>query len=312
MIQSAPARTKKEKLPMSQEKAFELIARAEKCGLHVEYDSGFLLVQCPAPADPQSPLAQMQQATIEGLCARLDEVFDSRLAAARGARGKDFIGAQLYLAESDTIGLLEGCDPNGVLSVRYRREIHERIQDARIIDTPSTVRAQQVIIIQAAGDDPLADRSPSRASMSFCNEKTRALLEQGEALGLRFVHSEGFVVALWPPLGDAEHALAERILLQLGRRVDEMLRLVSASARSKRGQDFIGCGIFPATAGAPGIVESCDSEGGGVFTYADEDTGSRRMLTFGREWVLIVAEEQPVSSSEPAPRRNWLRRTFGV
>jgi len=88
----------------------------------VKYDCGFLVVT----RDPRRDDAP----EIEQLGERMKDVFGLAVGRARGARGGDFLGQQIYIPSLQVVGRLADVSPAGIVTVSYRWNLNpERISN---------------------------------------------------------------------------------------------------------------------------------------------------------------------------------------
>src|ERR1700686_3403222 len=96
----------KERKPMNRtEIPNEQIERAERCGSRLAYDSGFLTMTLAASAD---------ESEIEPLGPCLKDIFSFAIARARGARGKDFVGQQVFVPGLQVVGTFVDVTASGI------------------------------------------------------------------------------------------------------------------------------------------------------------------------------------------------------
>ena len=186
-------------------KAGALIRRAEEFGLRFSYRSGFLIVTRPTPAGED--LVEMEQAIIEHLGKRLAEVRASVIARARASRGKEFIGARVFIpfigigertstekregreTRFHIAGKLVAYDEEGTLTVSYV----ETRGDEQPLERTTACAFDEAFIVIDSGDQP--DRASSFTSIH--SENIRRVLERGQSIGLTLELDAGFAVAKW-------------------------------------------------------------------------------------------------------------------
>jgi hypothetical protein len=297
-----------------------LIARAQAFGLKLEYRSAFLIATRSASADRRrEDLVEMEQAIIEQLGKRLAEVRASVVAAARAARGSEFIGERVFIplvgigergrgdregriTTSQITGKLVACSEEGHMAVS-----HVEVRDDERIEHATHCAFDEAFIVVAASDQP--NRAPSFASIG--DEKISRALERGQEIGLSLELDAGFTVAKWN-VGDGDQDAGEEILRELGR-PRELLRVLEAIARGATGSEFVGRRTFVCPVDSFGVVKSCDSDGRVDVEYFDKNLGSRATCQFIGNDLLILDEEASRSArpeTSPAPK-SWLRRAFG-
>src|ERR1700727_629198 len=101
MNSSALQLDKKGGMEMAEEGQEEaLFKRIEALGLKLEYDGGFLVVTRSASAAQQRDRedVELEQAIIEEMGKHLREISISAVGKARSARGKDFLGEQVFIS----------------------------------------------------------------------------------------------------------------------------------------------------------------------------------------------------------------------
>ena len=134
----------------------QVLEEARNCGLRVQFDSGLLLVKRKSGTydrDKQSETIRKMGRYVADL---------RRLAEKRAiaARGKEFIGERIWMANSE--GRLVDVSEDGTLSVRVSREIR-RVQDeeSQSSQVSMTANSENVLIIVNDDDAPVpADEEP--------------------------------------------------------------------------------------------------------------------------------------------------------
>jgi hypothetical protein len=290
-----------------------LIDRTEKLGLRVDYDSGFLVVTRPArPEQKQENAAEMRQVIIEQLGGCVGELFGFAVSRARGARGKDFLGQQVFLPVLQIVGTLADCSSDGIVTVSCRRTNNEgRISNMNYIGRSG----DDLLIIVDGGER--SDRTPPTAFPRITSEKLRRLLERTDSVGLRLEHDSGFVIAKCLAMGNVEREVAEATFRQIGESMREVFGHTVARARGIRGKDFIGQQVFVQEFDALGVLEGCSNDGSLTVTYQDKHMDSRRTCFCKGDGLLIIVDGDQTAvrapldgpKSKPAAR-NWLRRRF--
>jgi len=297
-----------------QERAKELVDQAEGRGFLVNYDSGFLVVTRSALSDQPRDEAETGQVIIEQLGSCMRELFGFAVARARGARGKDFLGQQVFLPALQIVGTLTACSSDGIVTVSCRGTNNQ----GRISNTNYSGRGGDDLLIIADGDER-SDRTSPEAYPRIASEKVRRLLERADSVGLRLEHDSGFTVARWQAIGNVERDVAEATIRQIGQSMSEISAHMVARARGVRGRDFVGQQVFIQEFGALGILQGCSNDGSLTVTYHDKHMDSRRTCFCNGDGSLIIVdgdrEAAQASSDDPKSRpasRNWLRRRFEV
>jgi hypothetical protein len=295
-----------------QERAKELVDQAEGRGLLINYDSGFLVVTRSASSDQRRDDAETWQVTIGQLGSSIKGLFGLAVARARGARGKDFLGQQVYLPALQIVGTLTACSSDGIVTVSCRGTNNQ----GRISNTNYSGRGGDDLLIIADGDER-SDRASPEAYPRIANEKVRQLLERTDSVGLRLEHDSGFTVARWQAIGNIERDVAEATIRLVGQSMSEILAHMVARARGVRGRDFVGQQVFVQELGALGILERCNNDGRLTVTYQDKQMNSRRTCFCNGDGLLIIVEGDQEAAQAPSEHpkstpasRNWLRRRF--
>jgi hypothetical protein len=97
------------------EKAVEVLARAKRLGLHLEFDSGLLIAKRKASSEPE-----MQAELIAELGKYLSAVRRLVYLQTMGVRGKEFLGRRIWSAQGN--GVLASASGDGDLTVTLERE----------------------------------------------------------------------------------------------------------------------------------------------------------------------------------------------
>jgi hypothetical protein len=109
-----------EVLAVREEKARELLKRAEALGFRLNYDCGFVTIARPADELPTSGLAEMEEAIIRQLAGYMAEVHLLVLNRARLTRARRFIGRAVITSPTEFgtgTGAITSCNDSGVLQV---------------------------------------------------------------------------------------------------------------------------------------------------------------------------------------------------
>jgi hypothetical protein len=305
-----------------EEKATALIARAQGFGLRLEYRSGFLIVTRPTSTDRRrDDLIEMEHMVIEQLGKRLAEVRAQVIALARAARGRELVGASVFIplvgigergrgdregrvTTSQITGKLVACSEEGHMAVS-----HVEVRDDERIEHTAHCAFDEAFLIAGAGDQP--NRASSFASIG--DEKIKRALERGQSIGLAIELDGGFTVAKWN-VAPGDQDAGEEILRELGR-PRELLRILEGIARGATESEFVGRRAFVSPVEAFGVVRSCAFDGRVDVEYPDRNLGSRATCQFIGDDLLIVLDAERTgraagSEASPAPK-GWLRRTFG-
>jgi hypothetical protein len=302
-------------------KAGALIRRAEEFGLRLSYRSGFLIVTRPTPAGED--LVEMEQAIIEHLGKRLAEVRASVIARARASRGKEFIGARVFIpfigigertkeksegreTRFHIAGKLVAYSDEGTLTVSYV----ETRDDEQPLERTTACAFDEAFIVIDSGDQP--DRASSFTSIH--SENIRRVLERGQSIGLTLELDAGFAVAKFN-VAPGDQDAGENVLRELGRPGGLLFSVLEGRARGIAGSDFSGLQVFVPAFGSFGVVRSCDLDGRLDVTYEDKHLGSRLTCLCSGDDLLVVlnADEEATRPADPksAPTRNWLSRAVG-
>ena len=303
------------------EKTAELIARAEGFGLRLECRSGFLIVKRPTTADRRrEDLIELENAAISQLGKRAAEVRARVIALARAARGRELVGASVFIplvgigergrgdregriTTSQITGKLVACSEEGNLAVS-----HLEVRDDERIEHTTHCAFDEAFIVLGAGDQP--NRATSFASIG--DEKISRALERGQSIGLAIELDGGFTVAKWN-VAPGDQDAGEEILRELGR-PRELLRILEGIARGATGSEFVGRRAFVCPVDSFGVVRSCDSDGRVDVEYPDRNIGSRATCQFIGDDLLIVLDAETAGRAaglEASAPKSWIRRAFG-
>jgi hypothetical protein len=313
---------KKGRVAVAEEKTAALIARAQGFGLRLEYRSGFLIITRPTSTDRRrDELIEMEHVVIEQLGKRLAEVRARVIAAARAARGREFIGERVFIplvgigergrgdregrvTTSQITGKLVAWSDEGTLTVS-----HVEVRDGERLERMATCGFDETYIVVDGGDQ--ANRTAAFASIG--DERIRRGLERGQSIGLAIELDGGFTVAKWNVAPEDQDA-GEEILRELGR-PRKLLRILEGIARGATGSEFVGRRAFVSPVDAVGVIRSCAFDGRVDVEYSDKNLGSRATCQFVGDDLLIVLDAETggratVPEASPAPK-SWLRRAFG-
>lgn len=283
-------------------KAEALVGRAEGLGLRIEYDSGFLVATRSVSADRQRD-DDAAEAIIEqlGKCRR--EVFSIAVAKARGVRGSNFVGRQVFIPSLQVWGTLTDCTAEGIVTVSY----------------PGHRDPERKLTFSDPGDGVLiiVDERPAPASPNsfafIADERVRLRCERAEAVGLSLEHDSGFTVAKWRTRVGVELEVCEATVRDLGKSMREVYGYMVARAQGVRGGDFIGQRVFVEPFDAFGILASSDVGGGVAVSYRDKHTGSERTCHCQGDDLMVIAEEPAQAPAEQDSESGWrklVRRAF--
>jgi hypothetical protein len=284
-------------------KAEALVGRAEWLGLRVGYDSGFLVATHSASADRQRD-DDVAEAIIEQLIKCRREVFSIAVAKARGVRGSNFVGRQVFIPALQVWGTLTDCSAEGIVTVSYpgQRDPERKV-------TFSGAPDGMLIII----DERPAPASPT--SFAFiADEKVRLRCERAEAVGVSLEHDSGFTVAKWRARAGVELAVCEATVRDLGQSMREVYGYMVGRAQGVRGRDFVGQRVFVEAFDAFGILASSGVDGGVTVSYRDRHTGSERTCHCQGDDLMIIADEAAEAPAEQDSETTWQRlrrRAFG-
>jgi hypothetical protein len=141
------------------ERVQQLMQEAENLGLHLEFDSGLVLVK-----RPQSDDRDRQEAIFAKLARYLPDVRCLVELRASGVRAKEFIGARIWCA--DGAGSLVGSCEDGSLTIRVGAEMRRSDEDeAHRSQMSISANAESLlIIVDEEGADVAASRSEGPTS----------------------------------------------------------------------------------------------------------------------------------------------------
>jgi hypothetical protein len=138
-------------------KVNELIDRAEKAGIRLEFDSGLNVAKLTESGDPDG-----QCAILAELWKHLSEVRRLIEARAIGARAKKFVGQRIFCEFGE--GTLVGASYDGILRISTSREIrHVHEEDVHSSQVTLASNAQGLLIV-------LVDDGPETGASSPDNE----------------------------------------------------------------------------------------------------------------------------------------------
>jgi len=290
-----------------------LFKRIEALGLRLEYDSGFLIVARSASAASQRDRddEEIEQAVIEQMGKNLRELSIFALGQALSARGKDFLGAQVFISSIRNFGRLQAVGEDGVVNVSYRRESFKNPEVG--VDVIHSGSGADLLLI-------LNDQEPAPTT-SFTwidDEKLRGLFERAAEAGLRLQHDSGFTLVKWCAVDGVEGEVVEEIIREVGARLDGIYSVTSARARGERGSHFVGRRVLvPEFFNVFGSIVSSEVDGKVTVKYSDRHTGSQHTSWCRGDDLLIVPDEdaaQATSAGRDSEESGWrklVRRAFG-
>lgn len=124
------------------EHANELMARARRLGLRVEFDSGLNVAKQPAAGDPER-----QGAILEELGKYISDIRPLAQGRAIAARGKDLIGHRIF-SQLHGAGTLVGVADDGCLTIRISAEMRRTgDEENRSSQMNVTCDAKSVLIV---------------------------------------------------------------------------------------------------------------------------------------------------------------------
>jgi hypothetical protein len=281
-------------------KAEILLGRAEGFGVSVGYDSGFLVATRSASQRDDDAA----EAMIEQLGKFRKEVFSIAVAKARGVRGSNFVGRQVFIPALQDWGTLTDCSAEGIVTVSY----------------PGHRDPERKLTFSGPGDGVLIiiDERPAPASPTsfafIADEKVRLRCERAEAVGVSLEHDSGFTVAKWRARVGVELAVCEATVRDIGQSMREVYGYMVGRAQGVRGRDFVGQRVFVEGFDAFGILESSDVNGGVTVSYRDRHMGSEWTCHCQGGDLLVIAEEAAEARAEQDSETTWQRlrrRAFG-
>jgi hypothetical protein len=294
-----------------------LFKRVASLGLRIEYDSGFVAVARPASADqPRDDDAEIEQAVLEQLGKHMREVSTLAVGKARGVRGRDFVGRQVFVPSIEVFGTLTDCSADGIVTIAYRRQ-SLKDPDVDVDAVHSGSGADLLLIIDDEQPGPAEKTSFAWiAQRTHADERFRGLLERAESVGLTPAHDSGFTVVSRRQIAGVEGALAEKAIRELGHQLREVSAHMAARARGERGQNFVGRRVLvPAFFNAFGVMESSNADGSVSVRYRDKHTQSERTCWCRGDDLLLVPDEAAARAAEPNSETTWqrlMRRAFGA
>jgi hypothetical protein len=120
-----------------------LIARAERLGLHLEFDCGLLIVKRTESNEPE-----MQDEALAELGNKLSDVRRLVYLRAVAARAKEFLGQRIWTEEGE--GKLASAQGDGTLAISIERK------DLRHLQTVTANVESLLIIVENASDPAVA------------------------------------------------------------------------------------------------------------------------------------------------------------
>jgi hypothetical protein len=302
---------------MAEERKEEaLFKRIEALNLRLEYDAGFLIVaRSASPAQQRDgDDAEIEQAFIEQMGNNLKKLSILAVGKALGARGKDFLGAQVFIPSIRNFGRLQSVGEDGVATVSYRRESFKNPEVA--VDVIHSGPGTDLLLI-------LNDDGPAPATKTsftwIADERLRGLFERAAEAGLRLEHDSGFTLVKRRAVDGVELGVVEGMVRdKLGPKLREIYALTAARARGERGSHFVGKRVLvPEFFNSFGTIASSDGDGKVTVTYRDKHMGSQYTCWCKGDALLIVPDEDAakatsaVRDSEESGWRKLVRRAFG-
>jgi hypothetical protein len=296
-----------------------LFKRVESLGLRIEYDSGFVAVARPDSADQRrDDDAEVEHAVLEQLGKHMREVASLAVGKARGARGRNFVGRQVFVPSIEVFGTLKDCSAEGIVTIAYRRQ-SLRDPDLDVDAIHSGSGADLLLILDDERPAPASKTSFAWIGQrTHADERFRGMFERAEAAGLTPAHDCGFTVVSHQPIAGVERAVAEKAIREIGHHLREVSVRLAARARGVRGRDFVGRRVLvPEFFNAFGIMESSNADGSVTVRYRDKHTKSERSCWCQGDDLLIVPDEEAAAATpaEPNSETTWqrlMRRAFGA
>jgi hypothetical protein len=293
-----------------------LFQRVEALNLQLEYDSGFFAVTRSASTADQRDDGEVEEALFEQLGKHLPDVARVALAKARCARGKDFLGAQIFIPSLETMGRLVDFTPEGIAQISYTRASHKG-PDLEVDLVHSSGGDDLLIVLDDERPAPI-----SRSSFAWIPPTTdaevrvRRLFEGADEVGLTLAADSGLVLVKRRAVDGVERAVVEKTIRELGRSLRSIFAHLAPRVRGQRGPDFVGRRVFVPDFNVFGILASSSVDGGVTVTYVDPHMKSERTCRFRGDDLLFVPEKRV--TAEPAagqdPENRWarlMRRLFG-
>jgi len=292
-----------------------LFKRIEALGLKLEYDGGFLVVTRSASAAQQRDRedVELEEAIIEEMGKHLREISIFAVGKAHSARGKDFLGEQVFISSIRNFGRLQSVDEDGATTVSYRRESFKNPEVG--VDVIHSGPGSDLLLI-------LHDEGPAPGSKTsfgwIVDERVQHLFERADEAGLRLEHDGGFTVAKLRAIDSVEQGAVEEMIRELGARLGEISALTAARARGERGPHFVGRRVLlPEFFHVFGTIVSSENDGKVTVNYRDRHTGSEHTSWCRGDDLLIVPDADAARTtsagqeSEESGWRKLFRRAFG-
>jgi len=301
-----------------EEREEALFKRVENLGLRVEYDSGFVAVTRSPLAERQDGDGEVVEAVLEQVGKHLRDVTCIAVAKARGARGRDFVGRQVFVPSIEVFGTLKDCSAEGIVTVAYRRQ---SLKDPEL-DVDAIHSGSGADLLLVLDDERLAPASKTSftwiGQRTHADERFRGMFERAESVGLTPAHDSGFTVVSHRAIAGVGRAAVEAAMRELGHHLREVSVHMAARARGERGSNFVGRRVIvPAFFNSFGTIESANGDGSVTVRYRDPHTGSERTCWCKGDDLLIVPDEEAAAalSAEPNSETTWqrlMRRAFGA
>jgi hypothetical protein len=289
---------------MTNEKAWEVLDQAEKVGLVVRYDAGFLVVSRSVSADRGRDAAAVEQSIFIEIGKSLKDVFSLAIRSARSSSAKDFMDCQVFVPGHQLIGKFTGYSESGIVTVTYRADGPNRISNFDVVELGA---AEDFFILVPC------DERPDQPSFSWMavDEKVRLLFERAELAGVSLEHDRGFTVAKCGSIGDVD-----KTIRQLGKSMSDVSRYTLAKSIARHGAGFVGQRVWVPELHSFGVLASSADDGGLLeVSYREKHSGSdlTSFCRADRMLVILVAGGDEEADSKPAApkKENWIRRTFG-
>jgi hypothetical protein len=291
-----------------------LFKRIESLGLRLEYDSGFLIVARSASADQsQDDDGEVEEAMLEELGKHLPDVAHVAVGKARGARGQNFVGSQVFVPSLKTFGMLKSVGEDGIARVAYSRENYKdpELPDVDVTHTGSG--ADLLLVLDDEGPVPA-----SKPSFTWiADERLRQLFARACQAGIRVEHDSGLTLVKLRAVDGVEREAVKEIIRELGAKLGDVYPLMAARARGERGGNFVGRRVLvPAFFNVFGVIEGSAYDGSVTVRYRDRHTKSELTCRCSGADLLVVPDKR--ATPEPAPDQNsettWqrlFRRVFG-
>jgi hypothetical protein len=267
-----------------------LIEQVERRGMRVASDSGLLTITASDDERPDDT-AEMQQLLIKPLGKFLKEVSSIAMSRSRGARGKDFLGREVFVPSQKIMGKLEDVNASGIVTVSYANPDQTRVP---------------TLSYAGPGDDLLIivpDERTNQASQSsfsgIPDENVLRLFEFAESIGLSLEHDSGFTIVKWRAIAGVERKTCDLTIRRIGSSMRDVVLYTVAQARGRRGASFVGSCVFVPAFDAFGILASSNVDGSLTLTYRDKRSGSDLTCYCRGDDLLILRGDPRTSARSP-------------